>query len=234
MGLQKFKLNYTDQLLADHDVEITIYTDPLCCWSWAFQPQLAQLKKELGNKATWEFKMGGLISTWANFNDEVNSVSRPGQMGPVWMHAGQIANMPIEHQLWMKDPPASSYPACVAVKSVQLQSQEYGVSYLQLLREACMGEGKNIAKQSVLFDIAETLALNEPHFYLQKFKDDYENGRGMDAFRSDLNEVRFYNISRFPTLILRSRNEKAILISGYRRYPEILEAIKTLGSGKKI
>ena len=228
MGFQKSNPNYIIQRAADHDVDITLYTDPLCCWSWAFHPGLMKLKKGLGDKAGWEVKMGGLISSWDNFHDEVNSVSRPAQMGPVWMHAGQIANTPIQHQIWMRDPPASSYPACVAVKSVQLQSSGYGEAYLQLLRNACMGEGKNIARQSVLFNIAEKFAANTPGFSFQKFREDYEGGNGMEAFRSDLEEVRFYNITRFPTLIIKSADERAIMLSGYRDYTEVAKSIGTL------
>lgn len=86
--------------------------------------------------------MGGLIPSWTNFHDEVNAVTRPVQMGPVWMHAGQVANRPIHHLLWMKNPPSSSYPACIAVKSAQLQSGGHGESLLQRLREAAMVEEK--------------------------------------------------------------------------------------------
>ncbi len=111
---------------ADQEIEVTIYTDPLCCWSWAFEPQLQQLKSALTGKASWHYRMGGLIPSWKNFHDEVNSVTRPVQLGPVWMHAGQIANMPINHLVWMKDPPASSYPARIDVKCAQLQAAALG------------------------------------------------------------------------------------------------------------
>ncbi|HYC27745.1 MAG TPA: DsbA family protein, partial [Chitinophagaceae bacterium] len=166
---------------ADQEIEITIYTDPLCCWSWAFEPQLQQLQKDLGGKATWQYRMGGLLPSWENFHDEVNAVTRPVQMGPVWMHAGQIAGLPIQHQLWMRDPPASSYPACIAVKCAQLQSAALGELMLRLLREACMTEGKNIARQTVLFDTAEKLASIDPCFNLEQFKDDLSNDKGLEA-----------------------------------------------------
>src|SRR5436190_8530475 len=106
----------------DAAIEITIFTDPLCCWSWAFEPQLQHLKMILAGQAEWQYRMAGLLPSWNNFQDNVNAVSRPIQMGPVWMHAGQIAQKPICHRLWIDDPPASSYPACIAVKCTQLQS----------------------------------------------------------------------------------------------------------------
>jgi predicted DsbA family dithiol-disulfide isomerase len=211
--------------LADPPVDITIYTDPLCCWSWAFEPELAQIKTTLSSGATWQYRMGGLIPTWKNFHDEVNSVSRPVQMGPVWMHAGQVTNRPIYHQIWMKDPPASSYPSCIAVKSVQLQSAEAANYYLLLLREACMGNGENIARETVLYRIAATISDSYKNFDFGKFKSDYEGEAAKEAFREDLDLVRKYNINRFPTLIIKAGGN-AIMISGYRPHQEILAAIQ--------
>jgi predicted DsbA family dithiol-disulfide isomerase len=173
--------------------------------------------------------MGGLIPSWKNFHDEVNSVTRPVQMGPVWMHAGQVANRPIHHQIWMLDPPASSYPSCIAVKCAQLQSDDLGLNYLNLLRLGCMTNGKNISKQTVLFDLAEQLSLHNPSFDLQRFKDDYAGDAGMNAFRSDLDEVRRYNINRFPTLVVRW-GAKAIVIAGHRQPSEVLQAIEQMNA----
>ena len=215
----------------DRQLQITVFTDPLCCWSWAFEPQLQQLRLHLSEKASWTYRMGGLISSWNNFHDEVNSITRPVQMGPVWMHAGQVANMPIYHQLWMTDPPASSYPACIAVKCAQLQSEATGELMLQLLRAACMSEGRNIARQQILFDVAKKLSSIEPSFDIKKFQEDYSNDKGIDAFRSDLELVRYYNINRFPALTIKSSEPKAIIISGYKPFAEILKAIEVISPG---
>src|SRR5215203_5516 len=144
---------------ADNLIEITIFTDPLCCWSWAFEAQLQQLKSILSGQAIWNYRMVGLLPSWSNFHDPVNAVSRPAQMGPVWMHAGQMAGQPICHQVWITDPPASSYPACIAVKCAQLQFELAGESMLNLLRQACMTHGKNIAKQNILFEAANKLSV---------------------------------------------------------------------------
>lgn len=209
-------------------LEITVFTDPLCCWSWAFEPQLQLLREHFGPHAIWIHRMGGLIPTWNTYHDEVNSVTRPAQMGPVWMHAGQLANRPIRHQLWMIDPPATSYAACIAVKSAQLQSDNMGVAMLNLLHQLCMTEGKNIAKKEVLFEASSRLAQTAPGFNEQLFAEDFDNGNGLEAFRADLNLVRLYNINRFPTLVVKSQDYKSILISGHRQYSAIIDAIKSM------
>ncbi len=103
-------------------VEITYYTDPLCCYSWAFEPQWRRLRYEFEGRISWQYIMGGLLPGWNNYNDELNSVSRPVQMGPVWMQASHISGMPMPNRIWLEDPPASSYPACIAVKCAQPQT----------------------------------------------------------------------------------------------------------------
>src|SRR5438128_964944 len=131
-------------------VEIIFYTDPLCCWSWAFEPQWRRLQYEFQDQLAFRYVMTGLLPGWKNYSDPVYSVSKPMQMGPVWLEASETSGMPIYDRIWVEDPPASSYPACIAVKSMQLQSQTAAVKYLRRLRETVMLQGENIAKQTIL------------------------------------------------------------------------------------
>jgi putative protein-disulfide isomerase len=231
MGLQQTKqepgkIVQSEQNKADR-VEIIFYTDPLCCWSWAFEPQWRRLQYEFRDQIVFRYVMTGLLPSWKNYSDPVYSVNRPQQMGPVWLEASEASGMPMQNKIWVADPPASSYPACIAVKAVQLQSQPASVKYLRLLREAVMLEGKNIAKQDVLKQVAERLVNDYPGIInLNQFLGDLINDNGLEAFRIDWQESQNKNISRTPTLIMRSGNKPAIMLTGYRPYPVLLEAIK--------
>ena len=210
-------------------IEITYYTDPLCCWSWGFEPQWRRLQYEFQGMISWRYCMTGLLPGWNNFNDPMHSVSRPIQMGPVWMHASQLSGMPMHSRIWMEDPPASSYPACIAYKCAELQSKEAGEKCLRLLREAVMIHGKNIAKAAVFSEIAGTLSANVTNgFDDERFASDLRSDTGIDAFRKDVNEVNTRNIVRTPTLILRHPSNQAIMITGYRPYDVLLDAMKNL------
>ncbi len=208
-------------------LEIIFYTDPLCCWSWGIEPQMRKLMYLFRGQISWRFCMGGMLPGWQNYNDEVNSVSRPLQMGPVWMHAQEVSGMPMQSAIWMKDPPASSYPSCIAVKCAGIQSAGAGERYLRLLREAVMLEGKNIAREEVLIEVAEKL-LSEGHyeFDIEMFKADLKNDNGLEAFRKDVQESQQRNISRFPTMIMKYPGRQGIMLTGYRPYAAILESVK--------
>src|ERR1044072_7891663 len=111
MVLKRSQKQSPDKVLTSNadQVEIVYYTDPLCCWSWAFEPQWRRLLFEYQGDIEWKYCMGGLLPAWDSYDDTVNNVTRPIQMGPVWMHAAQVSGMPIQTRIWMNDPPASSY-----------------------------------------------------------------------------------------------------------------------------
>ncbi len=213
-------------------VEIVYYTDPLCCWSWGFEPQWRKLRYEFASQVTWRYCMGGLIPAWNNYHDVVNLIHRPIQMGPVWMDAGHVTGMPVYNRIWMEDPPASSYPACIAVKCAFLQSPDAGETYLRMLREAVMIEGHNIASLPVLESMAAKLsAADSGGFSFDVFNQDMKNENGLEAFRLDIAEVQQRNISRFPSLIFRAPQKTPIIITGYRPYSVLLSALTQIAPG---
>ena len=214
-------------------MNITYYTDPLCCWSWALEPQWRRLRYEFGGQVRWRYRMGGLIPDWNSYDDPINSVSRPAQMGPIWMEASHKSGMPMSVQLWMKDSPHSSYPACIAVKCAQLQSPEAGEKYLRALREAVMEHSRNVAKTEVLLEVAQSVAWKVGEFNVEQFKKDFNSDRGQDAFRKDMEQVRFHNIGRFPTLILQREGAESLMMTGYRPYEVLLDALKQIAPDVK-
>lgn len=209
-------------------LEITYYTDPLCCWSWAFEPQWRRLLYEFKGKVKYRYCMAGLLPGWDNYNDSINSVSKPIQMGPVWMHAKQLSGMPIEQNIWMSDPPSSSYPACIAVKCAAFQSLRAEEHFLRMLREAVMIRGKNISKEEVIFSLAEKLAAIDGEFKITRFKEDMKSDKALEALRKDVQEVQYRQINRFPSLVIRNKNNNGVLVSGYRPYSVLLDPIKQM------
>lgn len=197
-------------------LNIVYYTDPLCCWSWGLEQQLARLEDECGIPINWRYCMSGLLPGWGQFVDNQNSILRPAQMGPLWMHAGEMLGTMIAHRIWAEDPPATSYPACIAVKCAELQSAAAGKLYLHYVRKAVMVHGLNIAKQDELLEVAKKTAVLLPGFSFNRFKKDLETDQGIEAFRKDLQEVKYRNINRFPTLIIQRPEAPGLLVTGYR------------------
>jgi putative protein-disulfide isomerase len=209
-------------------LHIAYYTDPLCSWSWAFEPQWRRLRQECGDQLTWRYHMAGMISNWQQYSDPINDISRPIQMGPQWYQVQAVSGMPLEDRLWFEDPPSSSYPGCVAVKAAEAQGAEAGERYLRLLREAAMLQGRNIARRQVRVEIAAELQALLPSFDAERFAADLDNPVVLEAFRDDIKDARYRNIIRFPTLILRLDSGRGTILVGYRPYHALQTALAAL------
>lgn len=219
------------QASAADRLEIQYFTDPLCCWSWAFESAWQMLQEDYSCNIT--YRMGGLLSDWKNYHDHVNAVSKPLQMGPIWMQARQVSGVTINDRIWFTDPPASSYPACVAVKAAARQSAEAERQYLFHLREAVMVKEINIARKPVLLKIAAELSGKMPGLLdYDQFERDLSSPQVINAFKADLQEVSYRNINRFPTLLVRSSQQKGVLIiTGNRPYEAISMLLDKFISG---
>jgi predicted DsbA family dithiol-disulfide isomerase len=79
------------------------------------------------------------------------------QMGPVWMHASEVTGVKMKYSIWHEDPPSSSYPSCLAVRTAGLQSPVAEEKLLLLIQKALMEDGLNISKSDVLLDLATKL-----------------------------------------------------------------------------
>ncbi|WP_254565656.1 DsbA family protein [Oscillatoria sp. HE19RPO] len=205
-------------------IEIIYYTDPLCSWSWAVEPQWRRLRYEFGDRLVYRYSMGGLLRDWQQFSDPLNHISRPIQMGPVWIQVRHLTGMPNDEKIWVKNPPTSSYPACMAVKAASQQGPEVEESYLRRLREAVMLEGRNIAQREVLLELGAELN-PELGFDGSRFERDLDHPNSVEAFRQDLKEMRYSGIARFPSIMLRPSSGRSLLMMGYRPYSVLRDAI---------
>lgn len=165
-----------------------------------------------------------MIPDWEQFSDPMNMVSKPSQMGPMWLDAKYLTGAEIDANLWVTDPPASSFPACLAVKTAALQSERIGAALLHALQRAVMTQGVNIAKKENLILVAKALAAQNEGFDYARFQNDYNNGASREAFRADLRAVKLNGISRFPTLTMTRVGQPGVMITGYRPYEVLLEA----------
>jgi len=215
-------------------VEVIYYTDPLCSWSWAFEPQWRRLRYELGGQICPRYVMCGMIVDWQSYSDPINSVSRPLQMAPLWFQVRRDTGMPIDEQIWLEDPPQSSYPACIAFKAAERQGPRYAEGFLRRMREGVMFERRNISRLEVLLRIAEELAdgtLDHPGFDLERFRQDLDSQDTLDAFRADVQEARYRGIGRYPTLALRRQNKaRGLMIVGFRPYHALRQALSGVAS----
>lgn len=219
-------------------VEVIYYTDPLCCWSWGFEPQWRLLRFAFAGRLAWRYRMGGMIRSWGDFQDAVNAIYRPAQMGPLWLQARHISGMPLDPGLWINDQPSSSWPACVMVKAAELQSPAAAELVLRRLREAVMTRQRNIARPEILRDIARECAeIDGNEIDLPRLLHDMEGRAARGNFMEDLKNARFREIGRFPAFVIRRPQTAGKVIVGWRPFEALLETVMQvapeLGRGRR-
>ncbi|HEY4065136.1 MAG TPA: DsbA family protein [Puia sp.] len=224
-GVKKRIPNNTVNSTATDGIEIIFYTDPLCCWTWAMWPQWLKFQAAMDRPLKVTYRMAGLLPSWEHYHDALNSISKPIQMGPEWAHAKAVGNVPINDRIWITDPPQSSYPACIAIKAVELQSPAAVVDYFHLLQKAVMVEGQNISRTAVLLNLAGRLAGSYHDFDPFLFREDLLGKKAKTAFGEDLQATKYLNIVRFPTLVVRMTDKAPFSMSGYQTSESLRSAL---------
>jgi putative protein-disulfide isomerase len=190
-------------------VKIIYFTDPICSSCWGIEPQLRRLKLEYGGDVEIECRMGGLLPDWS-YNS--GGISKPSDVAHHWDEVSKYYNMPIDGEVWLEDPLASSYPPSIAFKAAQIQDQEKAVKFLRIIREMVFLEKKNITRWNHLSDAATQAGLDT-----SRLKTDYESQAKLD-FQKDLDFARQMSVRGFPTLFMTNATGKQEMVYGFKPY----------------
>jgi predicted DsbA family dithiol-disulfide isomerase len=171
-------------------VEVRYYSDPACSWSWGAEPKLRRLTWEFDDELRFVWVMGGLARQYGpDYRDEEGGIgSGPDCFADLmahWLDVGAETGMPIDARLWSRNPIASTYPACLAVKAAAEQGSEAAYRYLRRVREGLMTENKKLDYAEALIGEAGPAGLD-----VGRFRIDLGSNAITEAFAADLDEVR--------------------------------------------
>lgn len=204
---------------------IDYYTDPVCSWSWALEPQRRWLDWALGPQLRWRLRLGAML-TGAAFRDVLQDIERPAQWAPQWFEVARRTGMPLQPSIWHDDPPHESVSACLAVSAARLQGEPVAAAYLRRLREAVVLGRRNIARREALFELAVTVERLD----VARLARDFEGAAAHDGLRADLMEGRYLQIARFPALVIgqarAASDAPRMLVVGWRPREALLDALR--------
>ena len=211
-------------------IKLIYFTNPLCSWSWGFEPVWQRLKTQFTGKFNWQYCIGA-------FNDEEsdNLNEHLDQMASIWMQTQYMTGQPINLNALINDPPLSSVPASAAYKCIEKQSPVVADLFLSTIRQKMMIEGKNISKQSIIF--SETYQLAKKSFVkidLDQFHSDYVFRIGHELLLRDNKMATRYQIKRYPTLVFRTEDKILLRIEDYVTYHQLLTLMKPILKDLKV
>lgn len=205
--------------LNNKPVKIIYFTDPICSSCWGIEPQLRKLKLEYGDYIHIEYRMGGLLPDWS-YNS--GGISKPSDVAHHWDEVSKYYQMPIDGDVWLEDPLASSYPPSIAFKAAQLQDETKAIQFLRRIREMVFLEKKNITKWEHLRNAANDCGLDTA-----KLESDFKT-KAKELFSEDLLLARRLGVRGFPTLIFEDQQNHKKVINGFKPYYVFEQSILNL------
>jgi putative protein-disulfide isomerase len=155
-------------------VQVFYYTDPACPWSWALEPAMRKLLRDLGESLRFTYVMCGMAR---EFGDPMRLVGQA-------LSAAERTGMPVDPRLWIDGPPRSSFPACIAVKAATEQGDP--APYLRRIREGLLCRRRKLDTAEALIEEARAI----PGLDLERFRIDLGSHAILEAFGADLDRAK--------------------------------------------
>lgn len=204
-------------------VEIIYVTDPICSHCWAMEPAWRRFLFHFEGFIQWRHIYGGLLPSWQGFSDAGNGIGQPADVAPHWAEVAAHYGQPINPNVWLQDPPHSSFPASIAAHAVRIMAPEQEDSYLRRLRQAVFLEARNVARDDVLIDCAVDIGLDKA-----RFSELWHTGIGKYGFERDLAEVKQLPVAGFPTLLFITNDGVAQILRGTQSFAHLQSALTKL------
>ncbi len=209
--------------------KILFATDPYCIACWAFEPVWRRFVFHYGEQLDIRKIYGGLLFSWVGLVPR-NGIGAPEDLVPHFLETYAQSGQPVDPQIWLEDPPHSSWPPSIAAHVVRLMAPELEDAFLRRIRHAVHLQGKNICRPEVLADCAASLGIDRGVFAAK-----LEENAGQAGFDADLTEKATLRVRGFPTLLLYGDDGQKLELFGRRSY-ESLEtaALAVIGLARTV
>jgi predicted DsbA family dithiol-disulfide isomerase len=161
------------------EVQCTYFSDPYCPWSWAAEPSLRRLQSEFGEQLELTFVIVGLA----------RQITEPGALAVDALDAAEASGQPVDPRVFLRDPPASTHPAGLAVAAVAEQGDPG--AYVRRLREAILLERRRMDTGPALLDAAREVGGLD----LDRLRIDFGSNAIVERFGADLERARAVDAS---------------------------------------
>lgn len=203
-------------------IDLYYVTDPICSHCWALEPVLRRFVEQYGEYFTFRTVMGGLLEKWSGGPvDPANGINQPSDVAGHWREVGEQTRMPIDGTLWFDNPVHSSYPPSRVFKVIQKQNDALASVFLRRAREAVFAFNQNIADDSVLIEMVNTLGLDGEAIVREA-----NLPSGQQLLNEDFSLAASLGVRGFPTIIMVNEENKGVKIVGARPMVNYVAGLK--------
>ena len=204
-------------------IHVFYYTDPACPWSWALEPSLRKLLCVFGQSLRFTYVMCGMAREFAD----------PRALVGELLEVGARSGMPVDPRLWLEGPPASSFPACIAVKAAAEQGDP--AAYLRRVREGLQCRRRKLDGAEALVEEARAV----PGLDVERFRIDLSSHASLESFGADLERASAVAPQHYapgsdrvqlPSLEFRAPDGAVHGVYGYVAYEDLERAALAAGA----
>jgi predicted DsbA family dithiol-disulfide isomerase len=204
-------------------ISVDYYTDPMCSWSWAFQPVLERIRRDYRDRVRIRYRMVPIYEDIGRHTDP-----RHGAWGSVreladhWREVARRTGAWIDPGLWLEDPPATCWTACRAYHAAARQGEAVGERFLMMMREALLKRRINVARTDRLSELAREAAGRmclDPDRLLRDVEDPWTR----EAVSEDRRTATQEGIHERPTLVFEGGHR--LVFGPYRLFAGVIDVL---------
>ncbi len=159
----------TEKASAEREtIPFEYWSDPLCIWAFVSQPKLDRLLGEKRAALEVHYRVVVVFASvpWRFRDGPWKDVGPEGRATATREIAARFGHDDVDGNVWLEDPPASSWSAGAAVEAVRLAERvgeappESCAAYQVALRRALFVDNRNVARREVQLEAAESLDLD--------------------------------------------------------------------------
>jgi predicted DsbA family dithiol-disulfide isomerase len=175
-------------------VEVVLFHDVLCAWSYVADQRLEHLRDEYGAQVRWRYRGYPLRPE----EEALDKKQRALLARHFRRAAKEKEGAGVVADLWTgSDPPRSSLPPLVALEAARVQGEGAQRALLKALRMAAFLRGVNIARRDVLLEVAEGAGLDVPRFLR-----DLDDPRAGEGLQEGLDDAESMGIRGVPAVVI--------------------------------
>jgi putative protein-disulfide isomerase len=201
------------------EIHLCYFTDPICIWSWAFEPHWIRLREALAGQVVFSVRMGGLVYP----NDHRVRSPYAEKATAISYCAMVAAQTGVEYAttLWRENEVQSTYPACIAFHSVVNEAFERQLQFLRLMRQNYLLFGQAFMIEQDFHRLLTALAIDQ-----HSFRQYWQSGRAYNEFLINLAGQMARGIHTVPTIRLQEEAKQPLLFHGYHHFRRLASAIR--------
>ena len=216
----------------DKKLKIVHFTDPLCFWCYAMEPEIRKVRVLLDDQLEYRIVMGVLSADVREIiGDDDDAELRyevyRAMLANYFREAVKMVRMPLSLDGMLTHGPEDlvSLPLSLAYCAMKMIDEDIAEAYLRRMRECVFAEGRSLSSVEEQVRLAGEFPID-----VEQFRSNLDSPEVAAVLQQGVDECRTYGITAFPTLIMQW-GDRRIATQGYCTFDELKQAIRQVTDG---